>query len=127
MALLGATITIVTLGWYMTRLSQGVPANMVRTETFTLLAICEWMNVLGCRARTRSAFRTPLRRNPWLLAGLGVGVLLQIAVVQWRPLGAAFHTVPLSVAQWAAIALAGSTVLVVDELRKAFLRRRAAG
>ena len=91
-ALLAAAITIVTLGWYATRVAQGVPADVVRTETFTLLAVCEWMNVLGCRARTRSAFRTPLRRNPWLLAGLGVEVLLQIAVVQWTPLGAAFRS-----------------------------------
>lgn len=45
----------------------------MQTETFTLLAICEWFNVLNCRSETKSALSLGLLRNPWLLGGLVVG------------------------------------------------------
>jgi hypothetical protein len=53
----------------------------VQTETFTLLAICEWFNTLNCRSERQSALSFGLFQNPWLLGGLVVGNLLQVAVV----------------------------------------------
>jgi magnesium-transporting ATPase (P-type) len=32
---------------------QGVPLDIVRTETFTVLAMCQWFNVLNCQSATR--------------------------------------------------------------------------
>jgi Ca2+-transporting ATPase len=113
-----------TLGWFIFRTRAGVPIDQVRTETFTLLAICEWFNVLNCRSEVRSALSLGVLRNRWLLAGLLLGNLLQVAVVFWAPLGRLFHTVPFGLDQVAALGLVGSLVLWVEEGRKLALRWR---
>ena len=118
------TIAIVTLGWLLGRSAVGVAAAQVQTETFTLLALCEWFNVLNCRSETRSAFSLNLFRNPWLLGGLVVGNLLQVAVVFAPPLQSVFRTVPFGLTEAVALGAAASTVLWVEELRKLVVRRR---
>jgi magnesium-transporting ATPase (P-type) len=96
----------------------------VQSETFTLLAVCEWFNVLNCRSEIRSAFGLGLGRNPWLLAGLLGGIALQAAVLYVPVMQRLFHTTPLSALQLLWILAAGSLVLWVEELRKLVARRR---
>jgi hypothetical protein len=43
-------IAAVTFGWFAWRLDQGVAMEIVRTETFTVLAMCQWFNVLNCQS-----------------------------------------------------------------------------
>ncbi len=122
MAVMTPAIVVATLGWFIVRSSQGVPEAQVQTEAFTLLAICEWYNVLNCRSETRSALTLGLLRNPWLLGGLVVGNLLQVAVIFWRPLGSVFHTVPFGLGVVVALGAVGSIVLWAEELRKLVAR-----
>jgi Ca2+-transporting ATPase len=124
MAFMVPAIVISTLGWFALRSAAGVPENQVRTETFTLLAICEWFNVLNCRSERMSALNLSLLRNSWLLGGLVAGNLLQAAVVFWPPLGRIFHTVPIGVEEILALGVVGSLVLWVEEARKFFVLRR---
>jgi magnesium-transporting ATPase (P-type) len=124
MAFMVPAIIVSTLGWFSFRHWAHVPEAQVRTETFTLLAICEWFNVLNCRSETKSALNFGVIRNPWLLGGLAVGNLLQVAVVFWSPLTTFFHTVPFGLSEVLALGLVGSLVLWVEELRKFFVRRR---
>jgi Ca2+-transporting ATPase len=119
------SIVLVSLGWFVARLSAGVPLAYVRTETFTLLAVCEWFNVLNCRSSTKSALNFGVLRNPWLLGGLLLGNALQVLVVFWPPLGRVFHTVPISLREVFGLGAAGSVVLWVEEARKLFARRTA--
>jgi Ca2+-transporting ATPase len=126
LALMSAAIVAVTLGFFAWSLARGVPFAQAQTATFTLLAVCEWFNVLNCRSDTRSALRLDLRRNRWLAAGLLLSVALQAAVIYLEPLRRAFHTVPLSAAEVLAILAAGSLVLWVEEIRKAWARHRVA-
>ncbi len=114
-----------TLGWFIWRQAQGVPFPQVQTETFTVLAVCQWYNVLSCRSDRRSALALSLLRNPWLIGGLLLGNLLQAAVVFFRPLGDVFHTVPLGIETFIAIGAVASLVLWVEELRKLAARRKA--
>jgi magnesium-transporting ATPase (P-type) len=122
--LLTPVIVLVNLGWFAGRLRAGIPFSTVQSETFTLLAVCEWFNVLNCRSATASALRLSLRRNPWLLAGLAAGVALQAAVLYVPPLRALFHTEPLGARSLLWIVALGSLVLWVEELRKWWARRR---
>jgi Ca2+-transporting ATPase len=71
-ALLTPTIVVVTLGWFSIRLASGVPFAIVRTETFTLLAVCEWFNVLNCLSDHRSALRDDVVKDRRRLGGLAV-------------------------------------------------------
>ncbi len=123
MALMTSAIVVSTLGWFVVRIEAGIPESQVRSETFTLLAICEWFNVLNCRSATKSALSPGLLRNRWLVGGLVVGNALQIAVIFWTPLGRVFHTVPFGMAEVIALGAVGSMVLWVEEVRKVFARR----
>ncbi len=123
-AFMTPAIVASTLGWFVLRISAGVPPVQAQSETFTLLVVCEWFNVLNCRSETRSALDRGLLRNPWLLGGLAVGNLLQVAVVYGAPLNRLFHTVPFGFREVLEIGAVGSLVLWVEEARKLVARRR---
>ncbi|MDP1691021.1 MAG: cation-translocating P-type ATPase C-terminal domain-containing protein, partial [Burkholderiaceae bacterium] len=120
-------IALSTFGWFVWRQAGGLPYEMVRTETFTVLAVCQWFNVLNCQSATRSALQFGIFRNRWLLGGLASSIVLQGAVLYWPPLNELFHTVPIPAADLLPIVAVASAVLWVEELRKLFvrLRRRA--
>jgi magnesium-transporting ATPase (P-type) len=124
MALMTPAIVILTFGWFVLRTAARVPEVQVRTETFTLLAVCDWFAVLNCRSEWRSGLMWSLFRNRWLVGGLVLGNLLQIAVVYFRPLGTLFHTVPLDLEIVIALGAVGSLVLWSEELRKWIVRKR---
>lgn len=125
MALLVPASVAVTLGFYHWRLNSGVPFALVQSETFTVLAVCQWFNVLNCRSARASVFGPGLFRNPWLVAGLLLANALQLAVIYTEPLNRLFHTVPIPATDALLIGAAASLVLWVEEARKAWVRRRA--
>ena len=113
-----------TFGYFAWSVSQGLPYAQVQTETFTLLAACQWFNVLNCRSETRSALSFDLFRNPWMLGGLALSILLQLLVIYWPPMNSLFHTVPISFTNFLVITAVASLVLWAEEVRKLFARRR---
>ncbi|HKX93451.1 MAG TPA: HAD-IC family P-type ATPase [Methylibium sp.] len=124
-ALMTPVIAAVSFGWYAWRVGAGVDLALARTETFTLLAMCQWFNVLNCRSASRSALRLALWHNPWLLGGLALSVLLQLAVLYVPAMNRLFHTVPLPLATLLPLGLAASAVLWAEEARKLLVRGRA--
>jgi Ca2+-transporting ATPase len=121
-ALMTPAIAAVSFGWFAWRLQQGAPLEVVRTETFTVLAMCQWFNVLNCQSASASALRLGVLRNRWLLGGLALSVALQAAVLYAPPMNALFHTVPLEPASLLPLLALASTVLWVEELRKGVVR-----
>jgi Ca2+-transporting ATPase len=115
MGLLISGVTLATFAW---ELARGTPLPEARTAAFTLLALCEWANVVNVRSERRSAFSRAPWRNPWLLAGVLASVALQAAVLYWPPLARMFHAVPLPAADLAFLALVASSVLWAEEARK---------
>ena len=125
-ALLVPVAVIATFGWFVWRQAGGLPYEMVRTETFTMLAVCQWFNVLNCESATRSALKFGIFRNRWLLGGLSLSVVLQGAVLYWPPLNKLFHTVPIPPADLLPIVAVASLVLWTEEARKLVVRVRSA-
>ncbi|MCJ7800682.1 MAG: cation transporting ATPase C-terminal domain-containing protein [Polaromonas sp.] len=113
---------LVTFGWFAWRLGQKVPIELVRTETFTVLAMCQWFNVLNCQSATRSALKLGLLKNPWLLGGLSLSMLLQGLVLYAPVMNTLFYTVPLAPAALLPLAALASSVLWAEELRKLIVR-----
>jgi len=124
--LMTPVMALSTFGYFAWRIAEGVPYAQVQTETFTVLAACQWFNVLNCRSATRSALRFDLFRNPWMLGGLALSILLQLLVIYWPVLNTLFHTVPITSGNFLVIAAVASLVLWAEELRKFFARRRLA-
>ena len=111
-----------TFGWFVYRISTGASPSQAQTETFTALAICQWLNVLNCRSAKHSVFSKNLIRNHWLLFGLVVGIALHAAVIYWPPLSQFFHTTPIHKTQLLGIGLVVSSVLWTEEIRKLIAR-----
>jgi Ca2+-transporting ATPase len=67
--------------------------------------------------------------NAKLWMAIGGVVVLQVLAVNWSPLASVFGTEPLDAAQWAVAVGVASSVVVVEEIRKALarLRHRASG
>lgn len=124
MAVMVPTSVTATLGYFIWRLSTGALFEVVQTETFTLLAVCQWFNVVNCESSTRSALRLGLLKNRWLLGGLVLANLLQLAVVYTEPMNRLFHTTPISWMHFIIIGAVASSVLWTEEVRKWLVRRR---
>jgi Ca2+-transporting ATPase len=120
--LMTPVMAISTFGYFIWRLSTDVPFEQVQTETFTVLAACQWFNVLNCQSDTQSVFGKRLFRNKWLIGGLTIGILLQLAVVYSESLNRLFHTVPISPADILPIIALSSLVLWAEEARKLVVR-----
>jgi Ca2+-transporting ATPase len=125
-ALMATVSTLVCFGWFVARSNAGVDLAVVRTEVFTLLAMCQWFNVLSCRSATRSALGLGLLRNRWLLGGLLLSILLQALVLYAPFMNDLFHTVPLAPAGLLPLLALASAVLWAEEVRKLLARRRGA-
>ena len=113
-----------TFGYFLWRLSTGAPFPQVQTETFTVLAVCQWFNVLNCRSDTRSAFDVSVFKNRWLIGGLVLGNLLHFLVIYTEPMNRVFHTVPIPLEEFFLIGAVASSVLWAEEIRKVIVRWR---
>jgi Ca2+-transporting ATPase len=112
-------------GFFVWRLSSGAPFPLVQSETFTMLAVCQWFNVLNCRSELKSALNLSILKNHWLLGGLALGNVLHFLVIYTEPMNRIFHTVPIPMTDFFLIGAVASLVLWVEEIRKYVARRRA--
>jgi Ca2+-transporting ATPase len=120
-----ALATLFTLDLYLPGgLVEGTQSiEQARTAAFTVLVFAQLFNAFNARSASSSAFRH-LFANRWLWVAVIVAALLQVAVVHVGLLNAAFGTVPLAPAQWAACVAIASLVLWYEELRKLIARLR---
>ncbi len=125
MAVMAAGSVISVFGYFVWRLSTGASLEQVRSETFTVLAVSQWFNVLNCRSELKSALNLGFLKNYWLLGGLMVGNILHFLVIFTAPMNRLFHTVPISWPYMLLIGAVASLVLWLEEIRKYFARRHA--
>ena len=123
MPLMIISMTASAFGWFWFRTFQGIDSSLVQSETLSVLAVCQWFNVLNCRSGIQSAFTWNVFKNPWLIGGLVIGNLLHVAVIYWAPLSQFFHTVPVEPVQFFAIGAVASLVLWTEEARKFVARK----
>ena len=127
MGLMVGTSVAAIFGFFTWRLQSGVDFRLVQTETFTLVAISQWFNVLNCRSATQSSLSLDVLKNRWLIGGLVLGNLLHLLVIYTDTLNHVFHTTPISLRDFFLLGLIGSSVLWVEEIRKWFARRATHG
>ena len=125
--LMVTTSVVAIFGFFMWRMSSGAPFELVQTETFTLVAISQWFNVLNCRSALKSTLSLDVFTNLWLVGGLLLGMVLHILVIYTDSLNHVFYTVPIPLTDFLLLGLIGSSVLWVEEIRKWFARQAANG
>ena len=91
------------------------------TMAFTTLIVAQLFNTFNSRSDERSAF-VHLFTNRWLWGAIALSLFLQLLVLYVHPLQHAFHTVPLTIADWLRCAVAASTVFWAREISKLVTR-----
>jgi magnesium-transporting ATPase (P-type) len=101
------------------------PAYVVAT-TMSLAAIvaCQVGNLFACRSAWQSAWRLPWFQNRLLWWGIAFEIGLLALLIYTPPLARIFNLAPLSPVHWLALGFLGPTLLGLEELRKAWLRRQ---
>ncbi|HSP75366.1 MAG TPA: cation-translocating P-type ATPase [Cryobacterium sp.] len=122
------TLTVLTQASGMFPESAG-NAAFATTLAFTTFVFYQVFNLLNVRSDTHSVFslQTFTNRSIWL--ALTAVIVLQVLVVQIDVLQGLFDTTALTLGQWGLCVTVGSSVLWIEEIRKAIVRavgRRAA-
>ena len=83
--------------------------------------------LMACRSEWRSAFRLPREPNPLLWFGVASELVLLSALILVPALGRLFNMVPFPASFLGWMLLAPLTIVLADDLRKLWLRRRHRG
>lgn len=113
-ALITALFSFGVFVWYM-----GKGLMMARTMCLVTITYCQWISAINSRSLEHSSLARSVRSNPLLiivLIGLALG---QIAMLYVPFLQRIFKTVPLGFAEWKVVLILGTSLLVLEELRKA--------
>jgi Ca2+-transporting ATPase len=113
-ALMGVGLFIV-FAWAEARVSL----EEARTVAFCSMSAFELFGAFNARSDERTVIGMGAFRNRWLVYAVVVAILLQLAVVYLPALQTAFGTVPLGIGMWGVALLAGGSMFVIEETRKA--------
>jgi Ca2+-transporting ATPase len=105
----------------------GEPHRAATSAVLATVVATQLGNLLAQRTQTVSILRVGLRGNPLVLVGIAVAVALLLTILYLPPLQRVFGTAPISPTSWFFAALSAPLLLVADELRKLWLRRRGSG
>ena len=118
--LYGATMMVGTLVLFQHGLTTQTPAYAL-TLAFTTFVLFQFFNVFNARMEFGSAFNANFLKNGKLWLALASVLALQVVAVHWTPAQALFGTTDLLLEDWMLAALAASSVLFLDEMRKALM------
>ena len=93
------------------------------TMTFAGIVVAQAGNVLACRTTKQSIFKTSLKQNKWIVAGI-ISQITIISLLVYVPLlQTVFGTTALGVTDWAFLLSLAVVVVFAEEIRKFFSRR----
>jgi P-type Ca2+ transporter type 2C len=95
-----------------------------QTMVFLTLVLLEMVNAFNCRSDLHSLFTVGFFGNRFLVASVLLSLGIMVAVIQWQPLAALFHTRALGLGDWLVAAGLSLTIFPVVEITKWLLRRR---
>ncbi|MBM4402710.1 MAG: cation transporting ATPase C-terminal domain-containing protein, partial [Candidatus Cloacimonetes bacterium] len=94
------------------------------TVTLTTLAVFQWFNAWNCRSDDKSIFRMNLFSNKFLVGATAIIVFLQLFAVYNPLMQKLLRTEPLELSDWLVIVPVAASIILVEELRKLFYRRK---
>ncbi len=115
---MGVGITLI-FNWAQSRM----PIEEARTVAFCTMVTFEWFRAFNARSDEHTVFKLGIFRNRWLVGAISVAILLQFAVIYVPFLQDAFRTAPLSLGEWGIVILAGGSLFIIEETRKALFPR----
>lgn len=95
------------------------------TVSLTTLAVFQWFNAWNCRSENQSIFNMDWFSNKYLVGATFVVIALQLAAVYAPIMQTILRTVPLGLSEWLMIIPIAASIIVVEEVRKFFYRRKS--
>jgi P-type Ca2+ transporter type 2C len=111
--------TLVFFSFYM-------DGDMVKAWTIsvTTMAVFQWFNAWNCRHESKSIFKMNPFSNKYLVGATIIVVLLQMLMVYVPFMNRIFKTTALTLYEWFIIISISFSIIIIEEIRKFFLRRR---
>lgn len=117
--LLVSTLLVAGSWWlFQWELAHGAALPEARTAALNLFVVVEAFYLFSCRSLTRSAWQIGLFSNRWIVVGVSVQAIGQLAITYLPAMNATFDTAPIGLDVWLrilAIALVSSLVVGVDK------------
>ena len=96
------------------------------TIALTTMAMFQWFNAWNCRSESKSIFQMNPFSNKFLVGATATVVCLQLAAVYAPFLQKILRTTPLALWEWLTIIPIAGSIILVEEIRKFFYRRKVA-
>lgn len=96
------------------------------TISLTTLAVFQWFNAWNCRSEEKSIFQMNPFSNRFLVGATVIVVLLQLLAVYNPLMQKILHTTSLELREWLLIIAVAASIILIEEIRKNFYRRRLA-
>jgi len=120
--LVGIMLLLGSFGLFEWQLQQGSELAVARTCAVNIFVFGEIFYLFNCRSLRQSMFRVGLFSNRWVLAGVGLMVILQLLFTYLPVMNRTFGSRPIALMDWMIILGASGVVYCVIETEK-WLRR----
>ena len=100
----------------------GQPMAEARTIAMNVFVAIEIVYLFNCRSLRLPVTAVAAFSNPWVWAGTGLQLVLQMAITYWAPLNAAFATAPIGARAWGEITVISLVAMGIVELEKRWRR-----
>lgn len=104
--------------------SSGTAYSRATTMTLAAIIFCQIAAVFNCRTKRASLFKVGLFSNRKVLFGILTELLILAALIYVPFLQELFHTAPLTLTEWGLLLLIPLPLILVEELRKAWVRKK---
>lgn len=124
--LVSALLLTASFWLFQHELGRGAAVAEARTVAVNVFVAAQIAYLFNCRSLTGRSAALGLLSNHWLLGGVALTVVLQLAFTYSPAMNTLFGTAPLEAGTWLTILAIATVAWTVIELEKA-IRRRAAG
>ena len=124
--LVGGLILMGAFGLFEWALQEGRSLAQARTLAVNVVIFIELFYLFNCRSLTESMLKIGVFSNPWVFAGAGALILIQLLFTYAPFMNNFLSSAPLALSDWGRIVAAGIITYGAVEFEK-WLRRRSAG
>jgi magnesium-transporting ATPase (P-type) len=117
-----------TFGLFIWEMERGMSIEHARTVAVNTLVVFEIFYLFNSRYIKDSVFNwAGLTGNPYVLIAIAILIILQLGFTYLGPMQSLFGTTDINFSIWLSILLVASSVLILVEMEKYFVRRTKPG
>ncbi len=120
--LVGILMLAGAFGLFLLTLERGLAMAEARSVAMNAFVAIEIAYLFSCRSLRLAATAVAPFSNPWVWAGIGAQLALQMVITYSAPMNAAFATAPIDLRAWVEIAVVAIAAMLAIEFEKRLRR-----